>query len=1351
MANETAFGIDLGTTFSVVAHLDAEGRPWTIPSVDGDAKTPSVVFFDKSDVIVGREALKAAEFEPERVARFVKRDMGRELSRGKYAGRQFPPEVIQAFVLQKLKEDAALKLGEVRKTVITVPAYFDEPRRKATQDAGRIAGLDVLDIINEPTAAAISYGVQQQFLNAGGESTATETILVYDLGGGTFDATLMQIDGKHYETLATGGDVYLGGVDWDQRLADWLAGEFKNEHGVDIHDDAGAWQKLLQDAEAAKHALTAREETSVMIAHDGQRSRISVSRDKFHELTADLLDRTAFTVKKVLREAGKQWSDLTRLLLVGGSTRMPAVTEMLERESGLKVDRSLSPDEAVAHGAAVYAGLLMRHSAESLKDLSVSNVNSHDLGVVGVETASGRKRRHVMIPRNTKLPAEKTNRFTTYEDGQDSVLVNVVEGGDSTGENATVIGRCVVRELPPNLPKGTKVLVKFRYHENGRLEVLASLPDVGKQAVVNVERASGLTGDDIQFWHDQMASGKLLDTLSTANDETVSAKPIAAPPPVAEAPAKKPVAPPPVEKKPKPAAEPPVVTQQRNAPPEQKQQPPKPSKPSAPKTPAQPVASRNAPPPAQKDPAKTQASPAVETKSASNGAGANGNGKTPPEKPGNGKPDNGKAAPPPVESKPAATAKPKNRLNDPPATPVVKKPAPPKPKKKQSPEKTAAVASATVAATATTPDPADALNEFPDFSATPSVGNGPATETVAAAATATAVVAPPPQLRNAPPKIQPPQTQTSPKVAPPKPAPQTAPTELEVDPEEDDHVEPLGLKVGQQAAVFGVSLALHLVVFLVLGFLVIPSEIRDAVLGTISSLPDPPKQKKLENVKIEKPKEMKDEDTEEAQIVKKVLADSKEKFEIDVDDINPPSATIDVNPNAANPSAQAPNRGKFAGRSKAGRAALIAKYGGNAASESAVVRGLEWLKRHQNSNGSWSWNHQHRGCNCPSPGSFKKSHTGATAMATMCFLGHGDTYAVGDYQPQVRSALMYLLKNERKDKQGQGTGDFRGDFEANGGMYIQGLVTIVLCEALAMNMAELTETTTAELRRKLKKLKSSERRKIMVSRAQRFKDTRMLGYAALRAIHFIARAQSDNGGWRYTPRRDADTSVVGWQVMALASGHSAKIRIPAATLQGVTRYLDAAQVNEYGTQYAYTIQQKKGKPSMTAVGLLCRIYMGWKRTNPGLSRGVEYLSGVGPSRNNMYYNYYATQVMHQYGGPMWKKWNGVMRDQLVDSQLRKGHASGSWNVTDPHGRAGGRLYQTCLSIMTLEVYYRHLPLYKHRNVDDDSKDKDGFAGGAKKKPEPKSKKKPAAKGKAKKANNKKKPRGKKRKKKKAKR
>lgn len=506
--SEPAVGIDLGTTFSVIAHLDSAGRPWTIPNSEGDLITPSVVFFDGTSVVVGKEAVKAAAACPEDVAQFVKLDMGSPVYEKPLHGEHLPPEVVQSFVLDKLRRDAALKLGEFRKAVISVPAFFNEPRRKATQDAGALAGLEVIDIINEPTAAAIAYGVQQGFLTSKGEAKEHERILVYDLGGGTFDVTVMEIDGKSYTAIATAGDVRLGGIDWDRRIADYIAEAYVTKcRGLDPRKNPAGMQRLLREAEDAKRTLSTREQTTITFEHAGEVVRVPITRQQFEQVTADLLDRTRFTTVNLLQDAGLKWPEITRLLVVGGSSRMPMVGRMLDEVSGKKVDRSLSADESVAHGAAIYAGLLLASESGVAPKVSVRNVNSHNLGVLAIEKSTGRPRARVMIPRNTALPATHKARFLTQQANQASVAVNVVEGGDASGNDATRIGKCVIRDLPPGLPAHTPVEVLFRYGQNGRLTVKARVPEINREASSEIERASGLTAETLREWNQRLRNG----------------------------------------------------------------------------------------------------------------------------------------------------------------------------------------------------------------------------------------------------------------------------------------------------------------------------------------------------------------------------------------------------------------------------------------------------------------------------------------------------------------------------------------------------------------------------------------------------------------------------------------------------------------------------------------------------------------------------------------------------------------------------------------------------------------------------------------------------------------------------
>ncbi len=351
-------------------------------------------------------------------------------------------------------------------------------------------------------------------------------------------------------------------------------------------------------------------------------------------------------------------------------------------------------------------------------------------------------------------------------------------------------------------------------------------------------------------------------------------------------------------------------------------------------------------------------------------------------------------------------------------------------------------------------------------------------------------------------------------------------------------------------------------------------------------------------------------------------------------------------------------KGDFSGRSEAGRRAAVKKYGGTAESEKSVNLGLKWLQRIQRKDGSWSFGDVGE---AGSPGSMQTTDMGATSLALLCMLGGGHTHETpGQYQETVAKGLAWMMESGIRSASGA---DMRGQYQGNSGMYVQGLATICLSEAAAL------EPKDRELRR-----------------------------ISLEAVRFIEKSQGSDGGWRYQPRDvPGDTSVVGWQVMALQSAKAGGVSVRPDSFSGAKKFLNSVEAED-GVFYGYT-GPESGRATTTAVGLLCRIYLGWKREKPQLKKGVEYLSKIGPSREDIYYNYYATQVLHHWDGELWYKWNRQMREQLVETQIKEGAGAGSWDVTDPHGYAGGRIYQTALSLLTLEVYYRHLPIYRRFDAD----------------------------------------------------
>ena len=500
-----AIGIDLGTTYSAVAAVDDHGKPFSILNQDGELLTPTAVLVDDQQIVVGREAVSASVMEPQSYADCFKRDVGSTVFRHGVRGVELPPEVLSAFVLERLRLDAERRLGPVRRAVITVPAFFDEARRKATQDAGRLAGLEVLDIINEPTAAALAYGYQQGLINlsAGLESPATR-VLVYDLGGGTFDVTILEVAGTTYRAIATDGDVQLGGKDFDERIVGYLAERFVHEHGVDPRSDPQDAAQLWIDAQKVKHSLSHRSKTNTVVFHAGMRSSVEITREMFEQLTRDLLERTETTTSLVVQEAALTWGEIDRVLLVGGSTRMPAVAEMLQHITGKEVDQSLSPDEAVAQGAALHAAMLTRRQSDSLADCQLVNVNSHSLGVRGVDRKTKRSVNSIMIPKNTPLPCKQARVFTTAEENQQSVRVVVLEGESSRPDDCIELGDCVIRGLPAGLPKGSKIEVTYQYQQDGRVAVSARMPATRQSARVEIRRNHGADLEDLEAWRGRL-------------------------------------------------------------------------------------------------------------------------------------------------------------------------------------------------------------------------------------------------------------------------------------------------------------------------------------------------------------------------------------------------------------------------------------------------------------------------------------------------------------------------------------------------------------------------------------------------------------------------------------------------------------------------------------------------------------------------------------------------------------------------------------------------------------------------------------------------------------------------------
>jgi len=502
-------GIDLGTTNSVIAVMEA-GNPEVIVNAEGSRLTPSVVGFTKSgERLVGQLARRQAVLNPENTVSSIKRFMGRrydevEAERGRApykvksgdnygvrmdvpaTGRDYSPEEISAMVLQKMKTDAEKFLGEtITKAVITVPAYFNDSQRQATKDAGRIAGLEVLRIINEPTAAALAYGLDKK---------SNETILVWDLGGGTFDVSILEVGEGVFEVKSTAGDTHLGGDDYDQRIVEHIADQFKRDQGIDLRRDRQALQRLIEAAEKAKIELSSVFETNISLPfitadQSGPKHlEMKITRAKFEELTDDLTERCTVPFKQAISDAKLSVNQIDEVILVGGATRMPVIQELVKKLTGKEPNRGVNPDEVVAVGAAIQAGVL----AGEVKDVVLLDVTPLSLGI---ETLGGVSTK--LIDRNTTIPTRKSQIFTTAEDGQTSVEIHVLQGERDFARDNRTLGRFMLQGIPP-APRGVpQIEVSFDIDANGIVNVAAKDLGTGKEQRITITASTQLSKDEV--------------------------------------------------------------------------------------------------------------------------------------------------------------------------------------------------------------------------------------------------------------------------------------------------------------------------------------------------------------------------------------------------------------------------------------------------------------------------------------------------------------------------------------------------------------------------------------------------------------------------------------------------------------------------------------------------------------------------------------------------------------------------------------------------------------------------------------------------------------------------------------
>ncbi len=496
-------GIDLGTTYSAIAYLNDAGEPTVVDNADGSPITPSVVLLDEDRVVVGPSFQRISVASPDQIVEAVKREMGNKDFHVVYQNKKLTPEFVSALILKKMKQDAEKVIGPIANAVITVPYYFNDVRRKATQDAGRIAGLNVVDIINEPTAATLAYAWGQKVLGRTDLNDEERTILVYDLGGGTFDVTIVRYTPTAFRVLATDGDVMLGGLDWSKRLADHLVEQFRQKYDLDPSTSPETMMTFHQEAEDAKRDLSTQSQVPISVYFEGKTLSVSLSRPEFERMTANLLQRTKDTTELVMQQAGVKPGSLDEVILVGGSTYMPVVEQMLREVTGHDPSRELMPERAVAEGAAIHAAIMQARTGNTtemaegvlkrLKNVRTSDVNSHSLGIkISDPSDKSRKINHIMIPRNTPVPHEVSQRFGTNAVGQQRIHVEILEGDAADPAACELIGDFRVFNLPQDLPKGSPISITYSYDAAGRISASARELTGNNEANTEIVRDGGL-------------------------------------------------------------------------------------------------------------------------------------------------------------------------------------------------------------------------------------------------------------------------------------------------------------------------------------------------------------------------------------------------------------------------------------------------------------------------------------------------------------------------------------------------------------------------------------------------------------------------------------------------------------------------------------------------------------------------------------------------------------------------------------------------------------------------------------------------------------------------------------------
>ncbi len=560
MKQTHAVGIDLGTTYSCIAWLNEHGQPVTIPNQEGELSTPSVVFFDGDQPVVGTEALRNAIASPDRVIQHAKRYMGNALKFWKVADTRYTPVHISGMILRKLVAAAQEQIGEIREAVITVPAQFSDAQRHATMQSGHAAGLERIEMINEPVAAALCHVLGNEGL-AFTELAIDQQLLVFDLGGGTLDLAVVKYKTNEVRVVASDGDLELGGLDWTRVLVDAAADKFMADFGDDPRSNPGSLQFLSLEAEQAKRSLSVRPRAAITVQHDGHRKTYQIEQTEFESLSRRLIQRSEEITRRILKDNKFGWAHIDVVLTTGGASRMPMIRESLKKLSGRTLNSSLSPDQSIAHGAAYYAGMLLSNqqytrtvfsstASSRLAKVKQQSVNARALGILIRDEVSGRRVPHFLIAANTPLPVAVTHVFGTVVTNQNRVHVRIVESGAGADRPPTVLGDCQITDLPANLPEGTEIEVTISYDHQARVHVAAREPVSGRAAETEIIRQENVNSQLEQqpvpeeadaFDLYPIAGDKLLELKPAARIAPLSARRDGGNPPLAKSlPARKP-------------------------------------------------------------------------------------------------------------------------------------------------------------------------------------------------------------------------------------------------------------------------------------------------------------------------------------------------------------------------------------------------------------------------------------------------------------------------------------------------------------------------------------------------------------------------------------------------------------------------------------------------------------------------------------------------------------------------------------------------------------------------------------------------------------------------------------------